>query len=95
MQFQINNLHNTGIKTTPCEAVYGKTASVGLRSSSLPPSVLDVEGIISEDDMEAMFAGDYTTSSRNVAPIGDIPTSSSTEEVLQQLIGKMAPHPAS
>ena len=49
VQFQINRSHNTGIKLTPCEALYGKTANVGLATSSLPPSNLEVEGIIYED----------------------------------------------
>ena len=62
VQFQINSTYNSGIKTTPCEAVYGKTASIGLRSTNLPPEILAVEGVITEDHYDAMCAGEFVAS---------------------------------
>ena len=39
---------------TPCMAVYGKAASIGLASSSLPQELYTGVGIV-EDDLEAMY----------------------------------------
>ena len=49
VQFIINSTYHSGINTTPCEAVYGKTASRGIKSTSLHPEILRIQGVISED----------------------------------------------
>ena len=69
VQFQINKAYNSGIKMSPCEALYGKTASVGLASTSLPPSTYEVEEDITEDIYEAMIAGTYTAPSSINYPV--------------------------
>ena len=69
VQFQINRSQNSGINTSPCEALYGKTASVGLETTSLPPSALEVEGLISEDAFDAMCAGEYVSPNGSDTPI--------------------------
>ena len=80
VQFQMNRSRNSGIKMSPCEALYGDSASVGLATTCLPPSNLEVESIINEDDFDAMCAGEYTSSS-SVPPISheDTPASISSE----------------
>ena len=60
VQFQINSTYHSGIEMTPCEAMYGTTAAVGLASSSLPPENLEVNGVLNEDDMDAMFSGEFS-----------------------------------
>ena len=47
---------------TQCEAVYGETGAVGLATSTLPSENLEVDKILSEDDIDAMYAGEFCTS---------------------------------
>ena len=58
VQFQINSNYQFGIEQSPCEVVFGKTASVGLASTSLPPDVLTVDVILSENDMQLLHDED-------------------------------------
>ena len=58
-QLKLNMNYHSGIKCSPIEALYGKTASIGLASTSLPPSCYQRDGKITEDDFEAMLAGEY------------------------------------
>ena len=64
VQFIINSTYHSGINTTPCEAVYGKTASRGITSTSLPSEILRIQDVISEDAYDAMCAGEYVAPSQ-------------------------------
>ena len=55
----MNRAFNSGINTSPCEALYGKSASVGLATTSLHPSCYEGRGPVTEDDFEAMIAGNF------------------------------------
>lgn len=68
VQFQKNSSHHSRLGMTPCEAVFGQPASIGLTSSSLPAEILSL--ISTEDDLEAIISGDFNT------PATELPMSS-------------------
>ena len=46
---------------TPCEAVYGETGAFGLATTTFPFENLQVDNILNEDDIDAMYAGEFCT----------------------------------
>ena len=58
VQFQKNRSHHSRMGMTPCMAVYGQDASIGLATSSLPQEIYARPGIIEEEDLHAMYSDD-------------------------------------
>ena len=59
VQFQKNSSHHSRLNMSPCEAVYGNPASIGLTSSSLPKEVLHM--ISTEEDLQAIMVEELNT----------------------------------
>ena len=57
----VNTTYHSRIEMTPCEAVYGETGAVGLATTTLPSENIEVDNILSLDDIDAMYAGEFCT----------------------------------
>ncbi|XP_046560064.1 uncharacterized protein LOC124269094 [Haliotis rubra] len=72
-----NNSHHSGIKQSPFRALFGSEPKVGLRSSTLPPEIL--ERLVTEDDLHAAFEPSTTPSATHQQDHPSSAESSSSE----------------
>ena len=72
VQFQINSTYHSRIEMTPCEAIYGETATVCLATTSLPPENLEVDRVLNEDNVDATYDGTFvSTESAELPSLND------------------------